>query len=551
MQAPAINPAALLARHSWLGSLTVALLGLGLSMTLTASLGVPFPGVHDEFSYLLGADTFASGRVANPVHPMWMSFETFHVCMRPAYVSMYPPAQSLFLALGQVISHPIIGVWLSMAALGAASYWALSDLFGARWGFLGSALLVYRLCTVDFMGGLGYWAHSYWGGAVAATGGSLLLGGARRFSRTWSFIDGLVGAAGLGLLASSRPYEGFIMSLPVLGWLATKVLPRRYAAYRSIVGMNLLPAALLLVIIAGATGYYNFRTTGSPTTFARAACYKQYAETPSFLIGHPSDPIVFNHRVHAQWNLIDRHNWERRRTLAGFAELTESKLEDVWQFFMGSIFGLPLLALPWLVGSAPELGLILATIATELLGYLPVTFSQVHYMAPITTLLFALVVAGARRIASVHVGRVHVGKWLITAWLGVAALQGAWSFAKRYGSAKEDRAGISHQRERLVASLTALGGKHLVIARYTLNHIDFSAGIEVVYNPASIDTAPVIFAREDADCPASICGAERKQGAHDAELLRYFRDRTAWLYEVDEDKLIALPPGTEPPHDVR
>src|SRR5580658_7627349 len=47
----------------------------------------PVPHIHDEFSYLLGGDTLAHGRLANPANPMAVFFDTIHVNQTPAYVS--------------------------------------------------------------------------------------------------------------------------------------------------------------------------------------------------------------------------------------------------------------------------------------------------------------------------------------------------------------------------------------------------------------------------------------------------------------------------------
>src|SRR5881394_38012 len=178
---------------------------IAIRVSLLPVLPVPSPGIHDEFSYLLMADTFAHGRLANPTHPMWLSFETFHVNWFPTYSSMYPPAQGAALALGQVLGSPWIGVLLSAAAMCATVYWMLCAWMPARWAFLGGALVALKL------GFTSYWMNSYWGGAVAGI-----------FKRSrWQ--DAVLLGSGIAILANSRPYEGGVFCIPAaflfLRWL--------------------------------------------------------------------------------------------------------------------------------------------------------------------------------------------------------------------------------------------------------------------------------------------------------------------------------------------
>ncbi len=254
--------------------LSVALVGttvLGLRLLLLPLQPVPQPFVHDEFSYLLAADTYASGRLTNPTHPLWVHFESFHISHVPTYMSMYPPGQGMALALGKVVfGNPWFGVWLSAGLMCSAICWMLQGWLPPGWALLGGMLAAMRL------GLFSYWMDSYWGGALPALGGALLLGALPRLMRQIRLRDTLWMAAGLVILANTRPYEGFLLAVPVAVRLAVWVSRKTRPSLPVLLGRVVIPMVLLGGAAAGAMAFYNSRVFLNPLTLPSQVNRAQY-----------------------------------------------------------------------------------------------------------------------------------------------------------------------------------------------------------------------------------------------------------------------------------
>src|SRR5215203_5173114 len=79
--------------------LLVAVVSGSLCFLLALIAGIPAPQTHDEFGYLLAADTFLQGRIVNPTPFSPQHFEYFHILLKPIYAAKYPPLQGTFLAV--------------------------------------------------------------------------------------------------------------------------------------------------------------------------------------------------------------------------------------------------------------------------------------------------------------------------------------------------------------------------------------------------------------------------------------------------------------------
>jgi hypothetical protein len=519
-----------LAEKPRLAVVVTGLTALATRAALLPILPVPEPAFHDEFCYLLAADTFAHGRLANPTHPMWIHFETSYVLWHPVYASMFPPAQGLIMAFGQaVLGHPFWGVWLSLGLMCAALTWMLQGWLSPKWALLGGLLAVIRLATFS------YWANSYWGGAVAATGGALVFGALPRLKQSLRVLDALLLGLGLAILANSRPYEGLVISLPVLAALLAWMFGKDSPPFRATLRRLVLPAGLLLGIVAVLMGYYSWRVTGSPWHMPHQY-YAQTYHTPPYFLGQAPRPLpTFHHAAmrdfFVKWELPA---WEQTRTLGGMLRMEGTKAIEIWTFYLLPLFTLPLLmamaALPygfsWRQISPGTRFLLMAT-GFGLAGYaLEVQFHP-HYIAPGPCLVFALVMAAMRNVRSWRWRQKSVGLAITRAIPLIAGallvLCAAWGPSLRpwqpvlWTWCSPGASDLMSDRARILAHLQQEPGQHLVIVRYSAGH---QFGLDWVYNRADIDASKVIWARD--------MGREQN-----AELLRYFQDRRIWLVEPD------------------
>ena len=492
-----------LARKRVLACVLVGVFAIAARLALLAWIPIPQPIQHDEFSYLLAADTFASGRLTNPTHPFWQHFESFHIIQQPSYASKYPPAQGLVLALGQKFGNPWIGVLLSMGLMCAAICWMLQGWLPPAAALAGALLALTRI------GITGYWIESYWGGAIAAIGGALVLGALPRSS-------GLAFGAGVALLLNSRPYEGMVLAAA-----AGVIFLIRKPALRPA-----LAAAAVVAVSLGWMALYNYRVTGSAAKMPYQIHEEQYT-VASALIFQPLRSVpVYRHAVMREmWSKWDPGIYQTAR--AHPIVVFGWKLLVLFVFFVGYWpLLLPLAALPWMWRNRnARLAIILSAIF--LIALIPERFVLPHYAAPAAGLFFLVMIYGFESLWRWTPGGKPRGR-TVTVCLAIAWLV---QFGAELVRASGQANAFSTNRAAITRQLEQQPGQHLVFVRYAPTH---SFHEEWVYNRADIDASRIVWARE--------MGPQEDQ-----PLLAYYPNRTDWLLEPDSTPPRLTRIGLNPP----
>lgn len=472
----------------------------------------PEPTIPDEFSFILGAQTFALGRITNPVHPFWQHFESFHINVVPSYQTMYPPAPSLFLALGIITGHnPWWGVWLSCGLMCAAICWALQPLIRPKY-----ALLAGLYCAIKY-GTSSQYGDSYWGGSVSALGAAVTLGSFVRLTRTRRPVYTVPLAVGVALLANSRPFEGFLFAVPIA--VALLVWIYRTRSY----GRVLVPAAALVGVVVAATAFYNYRSTGSATLMPYMANYHQYHYVRPFIgTGMGPEPHYRHYQMAKLFQNWEKPPGELAQSGKGLEFLTVNKYKTYYVEHFAPLMILALTGLGYALWSR-RYGILSSTFLLVWVGLFSVVWWPLSsYPAPLLVSFFGLAFLGLRYLRALRFRRHKAGFYWARGVALALLVASLLSFYDRFQAGKRQQwafpAPLNVERERIIHQLERSGGNHLLIVKYSRGlHVPYQ---EWVYNNPDIDRERVVFARSMGN-------------SEDCRLMAYFSRRKVWYVYPD------------------
>ena len=359
-----------------------------------------------------------------------------------------------------------------------------------------------------------------------------------------SLVAGILFGLGLAILANSRPFEGFVLALPLLvGVLG--MAARMPAGKRNKLVLHAGLAAGITVAVCGlAMAHYNAATSGAALKMPYQVNRDVYGVAPYFVFQSPSPEPVYRHKeLRDFYAVYEMGVYQDTQSLRPMLTHRLRQALRLWNFYGGAAFSIALLTLSATLRDrrirllALALGVFVLSISFEV-------WLMPHYVAPALAAFWILLIQMMRHIWVWREKGKRTGRFLVAAVPVVLVLTLGWCLAEglllgtssspfprmaRCCSTLDDIA--MHDRARIEQALKEGGGSHLIVVRFSEHH---NADRAWVNNFADIDQAQVVWARE--------MSPPRNQ-----ELLRYFDDRTVWLLEVDAPSPAVVPypdPGT-------
>jgi hypothetical protein len=340
-------------------------------------------------------------------------------------------------------------------------------------------------------------------------------------------------ALGLAILANSRPYEGLVFAIPVAVAMAFWIFGRNHPTLRQSATHAIVPIMLTLLVAALATGYYYYRVTGDPFRMTYQVNRETYATAPYFIWQTPRPEPAYHDAVMRDFYRWELSEFRRNQTLSGYLQRAADKLALWWQFYLGPLLTVPLLAFPQVLRQK-RMRLPIAICAAMFAGFTVQTWSLPHYFSPATGALYILLVQCTRYLWHCRRG-VLIGS-LFGPLFGPALVRAIPVLACAMIVLRVTAAAVHVQiepawprgnldRAAVAARLASYPDQQLVLVRYGSHHdVDW----EWVWNRAEIDQSKTVWARDMGDNV-------------NQELLNYFKDRRVWRMNGD-----VSPPHLEP-----
>ena len=513
-----LRPLRRLAERPTLCFWTIVAASILLRLALLPLERVPLPLYHDEFSYLLGADTFFHARLTNPTPPVPLALETIHTNMWPTYESMYMPGPALLLVVGQVLGSPWIAVMLITALFCAMLYWAVSAWLPRSYALLASGL------ALAFSGTMNWWFDNYFCLGLSCLGTTLVLGSLPRIlaARRWQSTAPL--AVGLVMLMLTRPYEGFCVTFPMVLVLLWRLRP---AGAGRIVKLAALPVALLCATTAWLF-YYNWRGTGHALLFPYSLNFREYHITGAFLFSAKHPLPVYDLGMLRRFYIfaeVPQYEFMRAHPFLFF-------FRKVTVYYAGYLYGFGLLliaGLAYVVRRFRE-GLLLAPAAAfagfgvnvVLMAWSP--FPQ--YAAPAAPVLYLLVLFGLFALCRVRAPR-WSGQRLVYGLLLAELMLSVSLFGYRISESRDfpEPQYVSKDRAHVAAEVLSHPGKQLCLVRYIRYHDGWQ---EWVFNGADPEAERLVWARSLSP-------------EMDQKVIAAYPGRTVWLVKPDTANQLVQP----------